>query len=324
MSRFLVALLGALLIQAARCDVSADVPLSSVPMTESDFEIRDPFVLVARGLYYMYESKPWKGGEGVWVRASHDLKSWTPRKLVMRVPDGVDHTAVWAPEVHRFKGRYYLFTTLTEKKGARPIATVAPTVGDKFLEPRGTWAFVADDPEGPFAPVKTGPVTDPALMTLDGTLLVEDGRPSFVYCHEWCQMDNGTVEYAPLTADLGSLAAAPKTLLDARSAMKGAHNVTDGPFFWRSEKSAALYMIWSNTIDGHGYCVLVRSSPSGKIAGPWTKDRILFGENGGHGMIFKDLKGRLQLTLHQPNESPDERMKLFELVDDGQTLRLKK
>lgn len=41
-------------------------------------------------------------------------------------------------------------------------------------------------------------------------------------------------------------------------------------------------------------------------------------------MIFRDLSGKLLLTFHQPNKSPEERMKIVELDDDGETLRLKK
>ena len=193
---------------------------------ESDFRIRDPFVLVDGGKYWLYESKPWSGGNGVAFRTSADLVSWTAKK------------------------------------------------------------------------------------------------PAMVYCHEWCQMGNGTIEYAPLSPDFASFEASPVSLLDARSAMEGAGSITDGPFFHRSAKSGRLYMIWSNTVKGRGYCVFVRSSESGKIAGPWTKDELLFGANGGHAMIFTDLKGRLRMTLHRPNKSPDERMKLFWLEDDGEKLRI--
>jgi hypothetical protein len=64
----------------------------------------------------------------------------------------------------------------------------------------------------------------------------------------------------------------------------------------------------------------VRKSAGGKLAGPWSKDEILFRENGGHGMIFRTFDGRLMLTLHQPNNTPNERMMLFELEDTGETL----
>ena len=81
-------------------------------------------------------------------------------------------------------------------------------------------------------------------------------------------------------------------------------------------------MSWSNVLP-KGYCVLVRSSPSGRIAGPWTKDEVLSADNGGHGMIFKDLDGVLRLAMHGPN-TPEgaERMRVFELIDDGEKLKL--
>lgn len=303
------------------CAVLALLPADAVP--RADFRIRDPFVLVDNGTYYLYESKPWFGGEDVCVRTSTDLENWSEKSVVMKIPEGVPCTAVWAPEVHRFNGRYYLFVTLTEKKGSRPVAAMGPKAAEKNLTPRGTWGFVADSPKGPFTALKRGPVPPADLMTLDGTLHVEDGKPYMVYCHEWCQMGNGTMEYAPLKDDLSGFAAAPTRLFDAESAMPGAGQVTDGCFLHRSEKSGALYMIWSNMVKGHGYCVLVRRSDSGRLAGPWSKDEILYGENGGHGMIFRDLQGKLRLTLHQPNKGELERMALFELEDDGRTLRVK-
>ena len=291
-------------------------------MSETDFQIRDPFVLVDGGHYYLYESKPWNGGKGVDVRRSADLVSWTAKEPAMVLPESVNVKAVWAPEVHRFNGKYWLFVTITEKKGTRDMKPMGEGVSKRRLESRGTWVFSSSKPTGPFKPVKMGPVPPPEFQTLDGTLYVEDGKPYMVYCHEWCQMGNGTIEYAPLAPDFASFLEAPKTLLDAKSAMKGAANVTDGLFFYRSEKSGRLYMIWSNMVKGRGYCVLVRSSASGKIAGPWTKDEILFGKNGGHGMIFKSLDGKLNLTFHQPNTTPHERMKVFELFDDGEKLSM--
>lgn len=287
---------------------------------EKDFRIRDPFVLVDGGKYYLYESKPWFGGKGVDVRVSTNLVEWTVKKPAMILPEDVKVQAVWAPEVHKYKGRYYLFATITEDKGAREIKPMNDEVNKDNLVPRGTWVFVADSPEGPFKPVKKGPVPPAELQTLDGTLHVEDGKAYMVYCHEWCQNWNGTIEYAPLSEDFSAFTAPARKLLDAKSAMKGAWVITDGPFLFRSGKSQRLYMIWSNVIKGSGYCVLVRSSPSGKIAGPWTKDEILYGKDGGHGMVFRDLAGRLCLTIHQPNSSPHERMKIFELKDDGERL----
>jgi hypothetical protein len=37
-------------------------------------------------------------------------------------------------------------------------------------------------------------------------------------------------------------------------------------------------------------------------------------------MIFRALDGTLRLLLHCPNRSPDERARLFELIDAGDTI----
>jgi len=276
----------------------------------SDFRIRDPFILADSGKYYLFESHFKNNGfddseRGVFMRESTNLRNWSEPKMVMLLPKELDCSAVWAPEVHKYNGAYWMFVTLTQGTNAR-----------------GTWVFKASSPWDRFHPVKEGPIPPRERMTLDGTLYVEDGKPYMVFCHEWCQTGNGTIEYAPLKADLTGFTAEPRVLLDAKSAMKGAGNVTDGPFFWRSEKSGKLYMIWSNFLEGKGYAVFIRQSESGKIAGPWTKDRVLYDGNGGHAMIFRDFDGKLHLALHQPNDGPKERLRLFELIDDGEELTL--
>jgi len=44
--------------------------------------------------------------------------------------------------------------------------------------------------------------------------------------------------------------------------------------------------------------------------------------NGGHGMMFTDFEGRLLLALHQPNDEPLERLKLFEIGETGTGLEI--
>ena len=316
------ALLSASLMQTG-C-VSSDEAVRDATFARSDFRIRDPFVLAEDGVYYLYESKPWNGGRGVFVRRSVDLERWTDRRQVMRVADDVPVRSVWAPEVHKYKGSYYLFVTLTMEKGAYAVATLVPG-RENMAAPRGVWVYKADSPLGPFVPVKNGPVTPQDWMTLDGTLYVEDGRPYMVFCHEWCQTKDGRMCFAPLTPDFASFAAEPIAMFKASGAMENAGDITDGPFLYRSPKSGALYMIWSNTVRRRGkddpdYCIFVRKSSNGRLSGPWSKDELLFDKDGGHGMIFSDFNGRLMLTLHQPNATPNERMALFEIEDTGEEL----
>lgn len=118
------------------------------------------------GRYYLYESKTWFGGRGVAVRESADLERWSEATPVLTLPPEMDCTSVWAPEVHRYNGAYWLFVTLTQSTNAFRVAALSPDADPKNLTPRGTWAFRADSPRGPFRAVKDGPVPPRELMTL--------------------------------------------------------------------------------------------------------------------------------------------------------------
>ena len=81
-------------------------------------------------------------------------------------------------------------------------------------------------------------------------------------------------------------------------------------------------MIWSS-FGVNDYSVGIAESVSGKIAGPWKQqERPLFTGDGGHGMIFRTFDGRLMLSLHKPNNDPDERAGFYELKDTGDSLFL--
>ena len=304
MKRVACVLAGLLAVSA----VAADSNVRS-----GDFRVRDPFVLPDGGVYHLYESQPWFGGRGVSVRTSTDLGSWSEPKSVMELPPEVKCTAVWAPEVHKFGGAYWLFATLTfDEDPAHPIK---PMLEEGYeggtLQPRGVWVFRSESPTGPFAPVRLGSVTPKEWMCLDGTLWVEKGEPWMVFCHEWCQTGNGRMMAAPLSEDLSRFTAEPIELFRA-SAAPGGGAVTDGPFLVQP-KGAGLRMIWSNTVKGRGYSVLQCKSESGSVKGPWVMHTPLYLGDGGHGMIFSRFDGELMLALHQPNRSPDERLRLYPL-----------
>lgn len=96
--------------------------------------------------------------------------------------------------------------------------------------------------------------------------------------------------------------------------------VTDGCFLYRTN-SGKLLMVWSSFSFGN-YAIGIAESVTGKIYGPWKQQAIpLFDRDGGHGMIFKSLEGKLILVFHGPN-SPlgEERTRFFELEDLGSTL----
>lgn len=66
-------------------------------------------------------------------------------------------------------------------------------------------------------------------------------------------------------------------------------------------------MLWSSYARC-GYAIGLAKSLSGDIPGPWQHlTKPLFERNGGHGMLFRTLKGQLRLAIHRPNDTPWER-----------------
>ena len=304
-------------------------------VTAEAFRVRDPFVLAdeTTQTYYLYNSTTLgEGTPGVSVRTSRDLVLWSEPTRVMDAPAGIP--LVWAPEVHRYRGAYWMFVTLKEAPDPkRPVIRMGPDGWSPNLTGdcnswHATWIYRAERPTGPFRPVSGRPITPPGWLALDGTLAVEDGRPYLVFTHDWAQVADGTIELAPLTDDLTALAAPPKTIIRASAvAPNTRRGVTDGPFVYRSSKSGRLFVMWSthnpNKPSGSGYCVVASESLSGRLAGPWGNHRIISDENGGHGMVFRTFGGRLKFALHQPEEWGREHARFFDFVDDGGTVSVR-
>ena len=83
---------------------------------------------------------------------------------------------------------------------------------------RGTQILVADTPEGPFKAFSNKSTTPVDWMSLDGTLWVEDNVPYMVFCHEWAQIYDGTMELVSLKDDLSAAVGEPETLFKATDA----------------------------------------------------------------------------------------------------------
>jgi hypothetical protein len=147
-----------------------------------------------------------------------------------------------------------------------------------------------------------------------------------VFCHEWVQITNGTVEYIRLKDDLSEAVGEPVQLFrggDApwsRTDKRYGNHVTDGPYLYRS-RSGKLFMIWSS-FSPPGYTVGIAISDSGKLAGPWKQQpEPVFQKDGGHAMLFKTFEEQLMMVLHSPNNR-DAQPRLFRMEDTGETLRI--
>ena len=282
-------------------------------MKLNEINIRDPFIVPENGRDYMYGTR----GKGCWesqktpgmgfdVYISEDLETWSDPISVFEQSDDFWGTHnFWAPEVHKYNGKFYMFASF--KNAERN---------------RGTQILVSDTPDGKFTPITEYPVTPEEWMALDGTLYVDkNGDPHIVFCHEWSQIADGEICEMKLSADLTKAVSQPRTLFKASDpywARKECdHWVTDGPFMYRGE-SGRLYMIWSSFTDS-GYVQAVCYSDNGDIDGNFSHDLPLLAEkDGGHGMIFTGFDGKTYLVLHRPNSNPDERPALTQIIEkDG-------
>jgi hypothetical protein len=299
-----------------------------------DMPVHDPWILAdeERKTYYLYSSARRNDNgtnrAGTLTYKSKNLRDWDGPYIVFLVPDGMwanPREGAWAPEVHHYNGKFYLFTTLhnSERVIDRP-----PDVW-RETHMRGTIIAVSDSPEGPFTPLKTdGPVPPADFMTLDGTLYIEDGTPWMVYAHEWIQKIDGIMEAVPLKSDLSAAAGDPIYLFKASDApwlnanqkpnKKQNNYVTDGCELFRT-KTGRLLMLWSS-YDRGSYVETIARSESGKLAGPWTQLPPLVGNDSGHGMLFKTFDGQLMMVLHQPFRNA--RAKLFDMEDIGDNLKV--
>ncbi|MBQ8108571.1 MAG: family 43 glycosylhydrolase [Clostridia bacterium] len=287
-------------------------------MRLDEINLRDPFVLVHEGRYYLYGTRGatcWGPADGFDAYVSGDLVQWDgPFECFHNDGDFWADRNYWAPEVHALGGAFYMFASF--KSEARR---------------RGTAILRAESPLGPFAPWSDGPVTPPEWECLDGTLYVDgQGLNWMVFCHEWVQAGDGTVCALPLTGDLRAAAGKPRVLFRGsdvpwRRRMRHSSGtegyVTDGPFLWRMT-DGALICLWAS-FSNAGYAEAQAVSESGGIEGPWRQLEPLFMRDGGHGMVFRGLDGKLRLALHSPNEHLMERPRFFEVVEAGGALRLK-
>lgn len=295
--------------------------------TLAQTRLRDPFILAdeATQTYYLVTSSVKPAGltaNAVSVLTSKDLQTWTGPYPVFEIgPDFWAQGHVWAPEMHRYRDKYYLFATMN---GSRRLPEEPwPDWPEKTA--RGTQVLVADSPMGPFQPFADRSHTDPNIMALDGTLWVEEGVPYMVYCHEWVQIKDGAIALVRLKEDLSDVAGPPITLFKASDAPWTPEDrdryVTDGPYLYRTQ-TGRLLMIWSSFTET-GYTTGIAASQSGRVQGPWVHMPVpLFRGDGGHGMIFRAFDGTLMLLVHSPNRSPNERACLFELIDTGETLQI--
>ncbi|MDR3191369.1 MAG: glycoside hydrolase family 43 protein [Lactobacillaceae bacterium] len=281
-------------------------------MKLDEINIRDPFILPFEGRYYLYGTRGYNAWEqpadlttlGFDVYVSEDLLEWSaPIEVFSYSKAFPADQNFWAPEVHYYQGRFYMFATFI-CQGQR----------------RGTYILAADHPTAWFEPHSEGAITPSDWECLDGTFYVDQtGTPYMIFCHEWKQIKDGTISSVQLTPDLTRAVSTPRTLVTASSPawvrVEENRFVTDGPFVYTT-KTGEVLLFWSSMKED-AYVEAIALAENGDINGNWLNAaEPFFAKDGGHGMVFTSFDGKLYFVLHQPNDREKEHPILFEITDE--------
>lgn len=292
-----------------------NIPLDSIRLS-------DPCILADKNssTYYMT-------GTGGWLWKSRDLRKWTgPYRVTETDPDSWmgPRPMIWAAELHYYKGKYYYFATFTNR------SVKIDTVKGNVIDRRACHVLVSDKPDGPYVPMKDSIYLPPDKPTLDGTFWVDkDGKPYMVYCYEWLQNWNGTIEKIELKPDLSGTIGEGKVLFRAHDSpwsreryddgSTGPNKVTDGPWLFGT-RTGQLGMLWTSWAFSD-YTQGVAYSESGTLDGPWVQqEEPVTPPNYGHGMLFRTFDGQLLMSVHSHQKVDGRTIRiphLFKVDDSG-------
>lgn len=314
---FLITILGACLSVLAqprgRRPVRTNVPIDSIILS-------DPFILADKktNKYYMT-------GTGGILWKSDDLKLWSGPYDVARTDTASwmgKNPMIWAAEIHEYRDKYYYFATFTNSK------VKIDTVKGNPIERRASHVLISDNPDGPFLPFGDKTYLPANMPTLDATFWIEDGKPYMLYCHEWLQNWNGTVEKIQLKDDLSGTMGPRRILFFANESPWSKeqlpnsvvpNKVTDGPYVFRTQ-TGRLGIIWTSWVN-NDYTQGVAYSDNGKLNGNWVQEPLpITPPNFGHGMLFRTLQGKLLMSIHSHKDVNGRYIRyphLFEVDDSG-------
>lgn len=275
-------------------------------LKREEIRIRDPFVFTEGGLYYLLGTTGndcWNAGSDLMLYVSRDLNAFEQVGTMAAENALTGYTQIWAPELHKYQGKYYILLSVFQKSKGR-----------------GSMILFSEALHGKFKPLTGSYITPQGWWCLDATLFEWKGKPYLYFSNEWVNPvtadGDGALYVAALSDDLKTLISEPKKIISGKKCgfsveiesggKKGF--VAEGPFAVAEGGTIALY--WS-TFTEQGYCVA--KSVSDEIFGDYRFEKLIFQKDGGHAMIFRDLQGKEKITFHQPNTSPSERMKIFDL-----------
>lgn len=254
------------------------VSLCQVPATTT-IHLADPTIFQYKNKFYLYGTVEQHAGNGFVTYVSDDLKNWTlfekNEGYVLRQGESFGTSGFWAPQVFRYKQKFYMAYTANEN-----IAIAE-----------------SDHPTGPFRQAVIKPLEAP-VKQIDPFVFIDDDGKKYLY---HVRLTNGNrIFVAEMNDDFQSIKT--ETLKECISALAPWENTTnakwpvsEGPTVL---KLKGIYYLFYSANDFRNPDYAVGYATSSHPLGPWIKNdanpiltRELVHQNGpGHGDFLKFRK----------------------------------
>lgn len=257
------------------------------PETDPTLYLADPAIFCDKGTYYLYGT----GGDsdtGFLVYTSEDLKKWKGPSGVsdgyaLKKGDTYGSTGFWAPQIFRYKNKYYMAYT-----------------ADEFIA-----IASADSPLGPFRQDQLYRLPAEVKQIDPYVFFDDDGK---IYLYHVRLTKGNRLFVAELNEDLTAIK--DGTLTECISAQKEWENtqhsdwpVAEGPTVIKQD---GIYYFFYSCNDFRNIDYAVGYATSDSPYGPWEKQqgdpiisRQLLKHNGtGHGDLFIDTDNHLRYVFH--------------------------
>ncbi len=251
-----------LLTITALC-LSLCVPVSADnPMIQTIFSA-DPAPMVYNDVLYVYVGEDSIIDNGFYnmtawyCYSTTDMVNWTDHGIMMYSEDfeWAEPGSAWAAQCIERNGKFYLYTTVTDKNGGGRAIGVA----------------VSDSPTGSFEDALGEPLCGPNWIYIDPTVFIDDDGTAHLY---W---GNPKVFHAELNEDMISLKTPIEEIelttegFGERFGGDGDHktNYEEGP--WAYKRDGIYYLVYAGCGVPENICYSTAPTPTG----PWTYGGII-------------------------------------------------
>jgi hypothetical protein len=288
--------------QAAN-ELHSDTGAPAVIVTPGE-DVPNPFVLVDRGVHYLYASQPGIFDPNVPVRVGRSRETWAaPIDAMPVVPPWVGGGFTWAPDVRRVDDTYVMWFTAAVLRlgfGARGHPVMCIGVATSL------------SPLGPFVSTATKPAIcqEDRHGSIDArTFLDDDGR---LWLH-WKSDDNAdpngglpSIFAQRLAPDGVTLVGGPTEILTVDQAWEGP--IVEAPQLVVDDDGRHWLFYSGNWFNQDAYAIGVAAcaGPAGPCTKPWSSPWLASNAQGagpGEASLFEDDDGLW--IAYGPNQASD-------------------